>query len=300
MTELGNVIRDGIAQLAERINDADELKRAVKELFKDLSAKVMEKAPIAVAEERRSHQEFMERNGARWSRGFEALEALVVSCIEAGTTFQKDFLSYPELQTDVLLGVLLRIHARSCRTANEIVALLKNGYADAGLSRWRTLHELEVSALVIKRIGKSAATDYLVCGEVKALEGMMEYQKCAAQMKLAPYTADEIARAQLRVDGLLATYGRKAGDYTGSFGWARPHIQSGHFDKLQSFVGLEHWSHEYKWASQDVHAGHRELRAPLGMSEAIEDGLLVGSSDSGMTDPGDRTAISLARITVSS
>lgn len=53
----------------------------------------------------------------------------------------------------------------------------------------------------------------------------------------------------------------------------------------------------YKWASQNIHAGSKGMRNRLGLCEATEDILLVGQSNSGMTDPAHATAISLAQIT---
>lgn len=297
MSDFGDAISAAIAQLMERPDSRDNLQRATRDLLEKLSARCVLKAPIALEELRHSHDEFMKRNESRWYEGFEALETLTAVCVEAGSSFQQEFLAHVELQNDILLGVLMRIHARSCRTAREITALMRNGYADAALARWRTLHELAVTAQALSKLGRPAAMDYLAASNVKALEGMREYQQSASWMGMEPYTDAEMVRAELRVDRMLAAQGRTAGDYGGNFGWARPYVHSGHFDKLQQFVGMDHWNHEYKWASQDVHAGHRASRAPLAMSEASQALLLVGASDSGMTEPGDRTAISLSQVT---
>jgi hypothetical protein len=40
---------------------------------------------------------------------------------------------------DLLLGALMRIHSRSVRVAREILILMRNGYAEGALARWRTL-----------------------------------------------------------------------------------------------------------------------------------------------------------------
>lgn len=39
---------------------------------------------------------------------------------------------------------LIQMHARALQISNEILVLLKSGYADGAYSRWRTLHELTV------------------------------------------------------------------------------------------------------------------------------------------------------------
>lgn len=39
---------------------------------------------------------------------------------------------------------LLHLHMKGCQIANEICALIKCGYTDAALARWRTLYETSV------------------------------------------------------------------------------------------------------------------------------------------------------------
>lgn len=53
----------------------------------------------------------------------------------------------------------------------------------------------------------------------------------------------------------------------------------------------------YTWASQNIHAGSKGMRNRLGLCETKEDVLLVGQSNSGMTDPAHATAISLCQVT---
>ena len=60
---------------------------------------------------------------------------------------------------------------------------------------------------------------------------------------------------------------------------------------------FEHMRPYYKGASQNIHSGSKGTRKRLGLNEATEDILLVGQSNSGMTDPAHSTAISLSQIT---
>jgi hypothetical protein len=69
------------------------------------------------------------------------------------------------------------------------------------------------------------------------------------------------------------------------------------FFDLETHLGLDHWRPRYKWASQDTHGTYRHPAALLAMSEAKETLLLVGPSNSGLTDPAHMTAISLVLAT---
>jgi hypothetical protein len=53
----------------------------------------------------------------------------------------------------------------------------------------------------------------------------------------------------------------------------------------------------YKWASKNTHATHDGLYPILGLSEAKEEILLVGQSNSGMTVPAHSLALSLMQVT---
>lgn len=236
-----------------------------------------------------SSDEFIKNNRERWKVGFTKLHALRNLSLEAGIEFQKQFLSIPEYETDPLLGVLMRQHANSCRITGEIIHLLEGGYPDAALARWRTLYEIAVTCLVIQKYGNGAAIEYIKHGKVKAVEGMEEYQKTAYEMGLKPYSEEEMNKARNLKEKIIK--GKK------HYHWALEYTGFSKLDRLREDVGLGKWSHNYKWASRGVHADYREMLSLSAMSEAKNDGLLVGPSNSGLTEPAHFTAITLSQIT---
>ncbi|RWU08078.1 hypothetical protein EGC76_11500 [Pseudidiomarina gelatinasegens] len=234
-------------------------------------------------------EEFNKRNYLRWKDGFQKLEMLRQISIEAGMEFQKHFLSIPKYETDPMLGVLMRQHANACRITGEIILLLKGGYPDGAIARWRSLFEISVTCLVINKYGSDAAKDYIRHGRVKAVEGMEEYQKTAKEMNLQPYDENEISAA--------IALKEKISDGESHFHWARKYAGFSKLEKLREDVGLGGWSHNYKLASRNVHADYSEMLSLFAMSEAKQDMLLVGQSNSGMAEPAHMTAITLAQIT---
>ena len=296
--EIGDLLRKWIeTQISADDTSESAIRSAVDEFFETIHPPLMEKAKEAASSNTIGDVRFIKRNIQRWKNGFLALDTLITVSTEAGQSFQREFLQLEDYKNDVQLGMLMRIHARSIRVSSEIIVLMKAGYADGALSRWRSLYELALAALSIARIGRPAAIDYFLSGKVKALEGMKEHRNCADRMNHLTLSEDEIRDASERVEKLLAQHNRKLDDYNGDYGWLRKYIKSGKRQKVEEFLGLSHWNHDYKWASQDVHSGYREMRALLAMSEAGEDILLVGPSNSGMADPGHRTAICLAWTT---
>lgn len=151
------------------------------------------------------------------------------------------------------------------------------------------MFEISVTCLVINKYGRDAAIDYIRHGKVKAVEGMEEYQKTAKEMNLQPYDDCELLAAMTLKDQILD--GKKR------FHWAEKYAHCSKLEKLREDVGLGKWSHYYKLASRNVHADYSEMSSLFAMSDAKQDMLLVGQSNSGMAEPAHMTAITLAQIT---
>ena len=227
----------------------------------------------------------------RWKPGFDLFQVFRHFSVEAGSLFQAEFCRHDHYEHDPLLGVLMRQHANACRIAGEVEALLRAGYPDGALARWRTLHEIAVAAILIRKFGISAAEDFIHFGLLEAVRGMGAYQETADAMGRIPFSNAEVEAAGKIRDKIIA--GNE--HLKNPSGWTDRHVHATRFWKLQEAAGLERWKNDYKWASQNVHTNYREMRALLGMGEASEDGLLAGPSDSGFTDPAHFSAIALSQ-----
>ena len=266
----------------------------VEELCSQFIESVRKAGAEQIEQFNQQERDFRARCYKRWRRGFDLLQAFRHFCVEVGCLFQKEFCQYEQYRHDPLLGVLMRQHAYACRVTGEVEALLRGGYPDGALARWRSLHEIAVTSILIRRHGKDAAEDFIRCGWVEAIKGMEAYQETAAAMGREPYPDAELDAARKVRDQLVSA--NEALD--SSSGWARRHVGGARFVKhLQKAAELGKWEHDYKWASQNVHATYRELGALLGMSEAAEDVLLAGPSDSGFAEPAHFSAIALAQTT---
>lgn len=297
-TYIGDKLKDFLANIeGDKISNKDILCKKLDSFFESFYGSFEDSCMRELHKKTDEIEEFKKENIKRYQKGFDVLDMHIDTCIYCGCEFQKQILEQDKYSEDVYIGMLMRIHARACRVALETTTLMKSGYADAALSRWRSLYELGLAALAIKELGRNAAQDYFISGLVKSYEGMEEYQKCAGQMGFRSYTQEEMETAKNNLENTLNQFKKEKGDYIGEFGWLRCYIKSGKRDKVEEFLNLKKWSHDYKWASQDIHAGYRDPQSLLGMSQAKQPGLLVGPSDSGMTDPAHRTAICLNWVT---
>lgn len=294
-------------QLGESPEKADEILAKIEDrnfwldLAQDLSGEIKASLNIYADQELEEHREqtkqFTERNLNRWKCGFDLLEKLILICIDSGNTFKEDFFSDAEENPNLCASVAVRLHARSCHIANEILCLLKSGYADAAQARWRALHEVAVTQLFVAKHGDECAQRYVDHGVIESYKGMCQHKEYEHRLQEKGPDDSEIVECKRYVDELVGTYGK---DFKGQYGWALPFVhkeKGATFFDLEKDVNLDHFRPYYKWASQNVHAGPKGLLGQLGLCEAETDMLLVGPSNSGMTDPAHSTALSLVQTT---
>lgn len=240
--------------------------------------------------------EFCKRNYERWQSAFDLLETFIVICTEAGASFNKSYRPKAVEKKDVMFDVIVRHHARACHIAQEILCLLKAGFADGAHARWRALHEVNVTANFVEKHGRECAERFYLYEVTESYKGMLQHREYEQRLQAKGPTAEELADCKKSYDQLINKYGKPFGQ---PYGWAS-HIITGKrvtFADIEKDVSLDHWRPYYKWASQNVHAGAKGIRKKLGLCKTTKDILLVGQSNSGMTDPAHATAISLAQIT---
>ncbi len=66
------------------------------------------------------------------------------------------------------------------------LVLLKNGYGQGALARWRTLHEVTCVARFIARHGEAVAEQYLLHDMVESWRATREYERCAPALGYEP------------------------------------------------------------------------------------------------------------------
>jgi uncharacterized protein DUF5677 len=226
----------------------------------------------------------------RWDEPFESLHLLIELGLRMGMTLSEHFAQ--ERPTEQRLAeVLMRLYARGIHVAREISVLLRAGYPDAAMARWRTLHEIAVVSAVVGEYGEECADAYLQHNAVATFKAAKQYQGSAEQLGFESLSAEQFDELKAGYDQAVARQGKQ---FREDYGWAARALskEKPTFADLEAAVGLDHLRPFYGWASQNVHAGPRGLLVKLGTVH--EDVLLVGPSPYGLADPGQNTALSLA------
>jgi hypothetical protein len=272
----------------------DVMDQIADQMRKDLRRR----APSTLRNTRRETAGFERRNLQRWRKPFNLIEMILEIAAEVGGKFNTEIRPLAIQEKDYLFEALTHLHARALLVGSECICLMKGGFADGALSRWRTLHELNAVAAFLAKNDKEVALRYLVSFEFQALTAARQMKKYADRSKMDPPTDDEIAAIESRCKAHLNRFGE---DIRHEYGWASGVIgkKAPNLLDIEEFTGLDHWRPRFKWASQHTHGGHRPFGTMLGTAESKAPVLLIGQSNSGLVDPLHMTAISLTHITAS-
>ena len=284
--------------IAEELDITDVIEKTTPEAVKIIKESLMNSAQEMLREKRKLSEEFEQRNIERWKEAFDILETHIVICTEAGEEFNSSYRSEAVENDDIVFDIVVRHHARACHISQEILCLLKSGFADAAHARWRALHEVTATALFIAKHGKECAERFYYHDVVDSYDGMFEHKKYEHRLQEKAPLQEKIDECKVEYDALIQKYGKKFADHYGWASYLFPSHKRVGFAAIEKDVGLDHMRPYYKWASQNIHSGSKGMRNRLGLCEAKEDILLVGQSNSGMTDPAHATAISLSQITI--
>jgi Family of unknown function (DUF5677) len=231
-----------------------------------------------------------------YSEAFDLLEMLIAIALEAGESFNNDLRNRESSEKNYVFEVLTRLHARACQIAYEILVLLKSGLADGAHARWRSLHEISVTALFISNNGNDMAERYLLHDGIESYKAANIYQENCGALGFEPLSKEEIVKLRDIHDDLLSRFGN---NYRFDYGWASGVSKNDNptFKDIEKSAGLKHLRPYYKMACNNVHANPKGIFFKLGLYPESRDILLAGPSNVGLTDPGQLTALSLAQIT---
>ncbi|MFJ9243042.1 DUF5677 domain-containing protein [Streptomyces sp. NPDC101776] len=194
---------------------------------------------------------------------------------------------------------LVWLHAKACRVAGEVYALLTNGFPEGALARCRTLHEMAVVAAAIADCvgdpdNEDLAIRYLDHAVVDQWRSAQQYQDAYQTLGMEPLEQEFLDKVENRFNAVIAKYGT---DFKGAYGWAKRYCPNAKFEGLETKVQMNHMRGYYKWASNEVHAGSRSLI--LNVTEFRgEDILRAGKTNVGLTDPASMALTSLYQVTV--
>ncbi len=288
-------------------DDFEEFEKTLHRKFKYASLRAMALARKYLLEEWRNQSaELLQKDNEnrsnfnqtihkRWGNALDSLRLLLGICLEMGYTFNHEYRPQASKNKDFVFGALTALHARGCQVGQEILVLLENGFADGGHARWRTLHEIAVTASFISHHGKDVAERYLFHSTIQEYSAMEQYQKYALVLGQKPFAPTEVNRLKNQCDKLITRFGP---DFEHDYGWAANVLSKKDltFAKIEKNAGFEHLRPYFKMSSSNIHAGANAISYRLGLPKE-RNLLLAGSSIYGLDEPGCSTTYSIGLLT---
>ena len=279
----------------------DSIPGIIPELVDDIAVDVLsdikkEAFPTGIERHKAGRLQFEQRLMSFWKKPLDLLDVFITCATEAGSEFNSEFRNQAVLEGDAVFEALTRLHGKACQVSKETFVLLRSGYADGALARWRTLHELTVVACVIDRHGQEVAEKYLLHSAIQRHNSAVEYHKQCEQLGQKPFSQEEMAGFKEERDSLVERFGKP---FETSYGWAVSVTDSNRpgMADLEECVGLKHFHPYYNMANGNIHADSHGTYFRLGLSSSGENVILAGPSNEGLADPGHSTAISLCQVT---
>lgn len=285
-----------IAALSGRIKD--EMPGMIEAIATDLSRillrRIRKEWPRIHEEHEANRAAFLETIQLIWGDALDRLDMLMATADSVGGQAIAAARASRSKKRIAITTALDRLHVRGVQVATEILALLREGFADAAFSRWRTLHEISVVAMVLGDHGEEIAIRYLDHDLVEAQRAAEVYQRCHPKDAAKKANAAELRKTKADFDAVVAKYGSA---FKSPYGWAAKHLNKDKptFQHLEEAADQAQMRLQYKVASYGVHAGTKGLT--VSVADVFGDGPPGGASIGGLHEAGIETAYSLVRLT---
>lgn len=270
------------------------VRAAIESAAHDSASRYLAEAPAHAAALHTERQGFEERLATVWGEALDLYDVVVEVCRHYGSEINGTDRPQAAASQSFRFEVLVNLHVRSCRTAREIGALLRAGYAKGALARWRAMHELAIVARLIADGDDELAERYLLHDHVDALDAMKEYNEHAAQLGETPLDDVDLDEATTAYDQMIRRFGKK---FAGQNGWAAGLVDRPTWKQLEQKAELGHLRPYYTWSSHSIHATPKGGRLTM-LDTADGVFLEVGPNTSSLADPASAALASLCSVTV--
>lgn len=274
----------------------DHLPKCIEALSDELSILILNSLkrrwPSEARQQRRELGGFHKRLKRTWKHPLSSLNMLLTVVQEFGSNMNERLRDGESVSH--VVEVQTRLHARACQVGSEVAALLRTGFADGAVARWRTLHEIAVIALFISEHDESLAERYLLHEAVEMHRAAGEYQQYCDQLGCEPFSPAELQEMRDVYSSVVARFGSQ---FREPYGWAAEHLgkKRPKFADIERSVEIDHLRPYYRMASHNVHANPKGVLFKLGLIDQREL-LLAGPSNLGLADAGQNTAVSLCQV----
>ncbi len=228
----------------------------------------LEDAGDVLFELRSEHSLLQARIADRWEDAFDLYELFRASSFALAQRAWAPEEASTRIDLERRVAVRL-LFVRAYVTAGEILALIRAGFGNGAVARWRTMHEVEVLAALLAAAEEDTVRSYGDYLAYEAWRTIATYERHHEELGWEPLPAEELQAITARGEDVRREYrGRLA---RSSYEWARRELAGGlpeladdatpvELRHLEEHVGLTAHRALYQLASDAVHAGWKAAR----------------------------------------
>lgn len=276
----------------------DVIQKLAEDFYKEISDDFTD-----VRQRREEIAGFEERLHDHWGAAFDKLEQVIFWLTQIGAVINHEHRFEAVQDEDYVFEALTQLHSRASQIAFEILTLIEHGFADAAYARWRSLHEIAVTANFIKKHGRETAERFLLFENIETYHFAQTYAKYHEELGYDPIPDEVMEELKDRKEELVDRFGDS---YDKKFrpGWAL-HVfdnPQGGLRRLEKGVGLDHHRPFYQLASKSVHSTPKGTLDRIGVVNLPEgpdrpEVMPAGPTNAGFSEPAYLTAVSLNQVT---
>lgn len=284
-------------EFSKKINDKlPELIQVLGDTFKSVLLNLYESS---ILEELRGKEtKYIDNLYTDYKKGFDYLQIFIDLNKYCGKRILEEFEKNSRIKERKKLFLLIRLQSRACQIATEIQTLLKYGYPDGAIARWRTLHEMSVvfSVLIENPFELTEMFgDYEIVEKNKQARDLEEHRH---KLNWPPLSKKQLKNLKEHTEIINKKYDK---EFFKSYGWTINILPKGkrNFKELEKLAKLDYMRPFYSWSNDNVHSGISGLVSRIGQVESGKTSYLgfAGPSFYGFADPVQFTTTSLYTIT---
>ncbi|WP_397538162.1 DUF5677 domain-containing protein [Rummeliibacillus pycnus] len=293
-----NLTNEEIEKLVLNTVDGDLIKEISTSFFQTLKDNMYE--PLEI--DRLAHLEFQSRIKQKWLRPLSMLdgfinisEELCTDSIDTSNEIVK--LDNNNSEHSLRFFTIMKLLSKLIIISKEISYLLKGGFSDAALSRWRTSHETKIILMLFcKNYNSTNLLNELLkrYNDAAIVEEYKEIISSVDLNKMDPY----FINLKIKYRDILDNYGQ---EFKYSYEWSRPLFKGSNgvitFKMLERYIRDHNETNTfYKKANYQIHSSPLGTFESLGTIESNDidyPPYIFGPSNFGLRIPGQLIALTL-------
>ena len=223
----------------------------------------------------------------QWQPAFDFYDLCLDFCKHQGFAVYEQYRESAHARQDHRFFALSALQSRACVATAAIQTLLRSGFAQDASAHWRSLLEITVAAVFVRRHGQDVAERFILHEVFERAKLAEQLQASHAKAGQKFHSDDELERIRVRKAELISRYGKP---FATQYGWASDALSRARptIEDIERAVGWENFRPDYRIASFGVHPGYMASTYNISLPADVRL-RLWGPSNYGIAEVADAT-----------